>query len=178
MKGTAFRSTLSAIERIHGARGLEAVKEALHDGERSALEHVLPVSWYPISLSAALHSAVRETLGAGSWEVSRRLGREAAKIDYTGVYRVVLRAVQYDTVLSRLELTWRNYYSHGVFEWASRSAGSTRAHVSGVRGFNEGIWLACAGRAESLLEMTGARVAEIAVTQPTERSATFEGMWF
>src|SRR5208337_2038985 len=102
----------------------------------------------PVSLSAALHAAVRDTLGGGSWEASRALGREAARIDYTGVYRLVLRAAQFDTVFSRLELVWRNYYSLGHFAWERLGPGAMRATVSDVRGFNEGMWFACAGRTE------------------------------
>ena len=100
MKGTAFRSTMKAIEQVHGASALAAVKTALEPGTRDALDRILPrVSWYPVSLSAELHEAVRNVLGGGEWTASRRLGQEAAKIDFTGVYRVVLRTVQYDTSL-------------------------------------------------------------------------------
>jgi hypothetical protein len=177
LKGTALRSTIAAIERIHGRRGLAQVKEALSEGARTALDHVLSVSWYPVSLSADLHSAVRYTVGRGSWEASRELGREAAKIDYTGVYRVVLRAVQYDTVFSRMELTWRHYYTRGSLAWDHRRPGFTRLMVRGAEGFNEGMWNACAGRGESLLRLTGARSADVSVLDANEQGCTFEAMW-
>ncbi len=178
MKGTAFKSTLRAIEQVHGAAGLASVKAALDPALREELERILAVSWYPVSLSAQLHEAVRVVLGAGSWQVSRKLGQEAAKIDFTGVYRVLLRSVQYDTVFSRLELSWRNYYSLGTFTWDHRKPGSSRAVVSGVRGFNLGMWEACAGRAESLLKLTGAAAADVELKETTDSAATFEALWF
>jgi hypothetical protein len=177
LKGTAFRSTLAAIEKVYGAAALRAVKAALDAPSRAALEHVLPVSWYPVSLSAALHDAVRREIGFGDWEASRAIGREAARMDYTGVYRVVLRSVQYDTVFERIELAWRGYYSQGTFAWTRPGPGSMRATVSDVRGFNTGMWIACAGRTETLLLLTGARSADVAVSDATEHRCTFEAMW-
>jgi hypothetical protein len=177
MKGSAFRSTLAAIERVHGQRGLRAVLDALDPEARAALDHVLPVGFYPVSLAAALHEAIRNVLGFGSWEASRRLGHEAARIDYRGLSRLVLRAVHYDSVFARLEMIWRHYYTEGSFEWDHRREGFTRLTIRDARGFNEGMWQSVAGRAEELLRMTGSRAAEVALLDVSERSCTLEAMW-
>jgi hypothetical protein len=52
-----------------------------------------------------------------------------------------------------------------------------RATVTDVRGFNTGMWVACAGRTETLLMLTGARAAEVSVIDPSERQCTFEAVW-
>ena len=177
LKGTALRSTIAAIEKVYGADGLRAVMASLDGPTGASLARVLPVSWYPVSASAALHDGVRRAVGRGDWEASRSVGREAARIDYTGVYRVVMRAIRFDTVFARLELSWRGYYAHGEFAYAAVRPGCVKANVRAVRGFNTGMWVACAGRTESLLLMTGARAADVAVIEPTDYDCTFEATW-
>jgi hypothetical protein len=177
IKGTAFRSTLAAIEKMYGAAGLRAVRAAMEPEERAALDQILAVGWYPVELSAALHVAARHVLGFGSWDVSRTLGHEAARIDYSGVYRVVIRAVQYDSVFSRLERTWRHYCTLGSFRWQERRPGCMRATIRDVRGFNEGMWLGVAGRTAELLRMIGSRAADCHVVDVDDRACTLEAMW-
>ncbi len=177
MKGTAFKSTLAALEKLHGAQALTAVKASLDAAARDALEQVLSVSWYPVSLSAALHEAIRDVVGRGDWEASRAIGREAARIDYTGVYRVVLRSIQYDSIFARLEMAWRNYYTHGVFSWTRVGPASTHVTVKDARGFNAGMWIACAGRTEELLTLTGARTVDVTVREPNDTGCEFDVMW-
>ena len=177
LKGTALRSTLAAIEKLHGRAALQAIKASFDDDARETLDHILPVSWYPVALGAAVHDGVRRVIGHGDWEASRLVGREAARIDYTGVYRVLLRSIQYDTVFERVELAWRSYYSLGTFSWTRPGPGMMHAKVTGVRGFNTGMWNACAGRTETLLLMTGARVADVRVLDPTDHECSFDAMW-
>ena len=178
-KGPALKSLLGAIERLHGHDGLEAVLRALppeHEAEARAV--ILPVKWYPVSLLAAIHVAVRDVLGKGEWEESRRLGHEAAKIDFGGVYRVLLRTVRYDTVWDRIQLAWSHYNSQGEGKWIERRAGGATGIVTGVAGFNLGQWYSIAGRAERLLLLSGAKSAQVDVRDPKPESARFEVLYF
>lgn len=177
-KGTTIRSTLAAIEKVHGKEGVRRVRERL-PAELSALMEpaVLPVRWYPVLLGASIHDGVREIFGGGKWDHSHALGIEAARMDFTGVYRVLLRAIQYDTIWSRMELTWKYSFTLGTFTWHERKDGYVRATISGVAGLNRGIWNSAAGRAETLLQMSGAKAATCQVIESTTVDCTFEAMW-
>jgi hypothetical protein len=98
-------------------------------------------------------------------------------MDYSGVYRVVLLGMQYDSVFSRLALAWRHYFSQGTLTWTHRGPGASTLRVSDVHGFNPGMWLASAGRAETLFTMSGAKAADVTVVDPTDHGATLEGIW-
>lgn len=142
------------------------------------LGQVLPLEWYPVEITAALHSAIRDTLGGGSWDENQRISMEAARLELNGVYRVMLRAVQYDNIWDRMERMWRTYYDAGEAKWVDRGRGHATAQFTGVAGFNEGMWRAVAGRIEVLLEMTGARGQSVTVKKGSASTqATLEALW-
>jgi hypothetical protein len=177
-KGTTFRSTLAAIEKLDGPLVLAKVKDRLPPALRELIEpRVLTVRWYPVALGAAIHLAVRDVIGAGRWDHSHALGVEASMMDFTGVYRVLLRAIQYDTIWSRMELTWGHSFTQGGFKWHDRREGYVKATIAGVTGFNRGIWNAAAGRGEGLLKLSGAKAASAQVIESTASDCTFEAMW-
>jgi hypothetical protein len=177
LKGVGLKNTLVSLERLHGKEALERVKEAMPARFREPLNAILPIEWYPIEISAAIHVAIRDTVGGGSWTESHRISSDAAKIELGGVYRMLLRAVQYDTVWDRMERMWRQYYDAGEARWVDRGRGHARAEFTGVTGFNEGMWAAVAGRIENLLEATGARGAAVTVVVAATTHATIEALW-
>jgi hypothetical protein len=178
LKGVGLKNTLAALERLHGKAGLERVKEAMPARLREPLSGaVMPLEWYPVEITAALHLAIREKLGNGSWAESQRISMEAAKIELSGVYRMLLRAVQYDTIWDRMERMWHQYYDAGEARWVDRGEGHATAEFTGVAGFNEGIWASVAGRIEILLEATGARGAAVTVKAASSTQATIEALW-
>ena len=177
-KGVAIKSTLAAVEKLYGAAAHIEVIESLPEEIRAQISPVLPVQWYPIGVTAAVHLVVRDRIGGGSWESSHAIGVEAARIDFTGIYRMFLRAVQYDTILERMERAWSHYNSQGRIVWHDRSAGTMAATISGVDGFNPGIWQAIAGRAQGLLQLSGAKGASVTTRDMTTTSGRIEGVWF
>lgn len=177
LKGLGLKNTIVALEKLHGKDALERVKEAMPARLRETVALVLPLEWYPVEVTAALHTAIRDTLGGGSWKESQRISRQAAMVEVTGVYRLILRAVQYDTVWDRMERMWPYYYDAGEARWVDRERGHARAEFRGVAGFNEGMWASVAGRIEVLLEMTGARAAAVTVQDPGSTHATIEALW-
>lgn len=178
-KGAVLRSLLAAVEKVYGPKGLAQVRAALPPAARTELEHpILAVQWYPLELTAEVQLAIKNTVGRGSWEASHRLGLEAAKADFSGPYRVFLRAVQYDTIFDRLELAWNNYNSQGKIVWTDRTHGHSTGHIAGVVGFNNGIWHGVAGRGEGILLLSGAKSADFSIRDPTSTSCTIEGLWF
>jgi hypothetical protein len=177
-KGTAVRSTLQAIARLHGSEALAQVTSALPADVRARIEpHVLPVAWYPIEVSAAIHVAIRDLLGHGKWDASHAIGFEASKIDFNGIYRIFLRSLQYDTIWDRAQRAWVSYNSAGDIRWGERSPGGATGVITGVSGFNPGIWNAVAGRYQSLIVLSGARGASVEVKDATATGASLNALW-
>jgi hypothetical protein len=177
LKGVALKNTLLAIEKLHGKAALERVRETMPARLREQTRQVLTLEWYPVEVVAALHVAIRDVLGGGTWGESQRLANEAGKIELSGVYRVVLRAVQYETVWDRMERFWHTFYDAGEAKWVDRGRGHATAQITGVAGFNEGMWRSVAGRIEVLLEATGARGQSVSVKTCTSTHATLDALW-
>ena len=68
LKGLGLKNTIVALEKLHGKDALERVKEAMPSRLRETVAQVLPLEWYPVEVTAALHPAIRDTLGGGSWK--------------------------------------------------------------------------------------------------------------
>jgi hypothetical protein len=179
LKGSGLRSLLAAIEKLHGHAGLERVLAVVPEDVRVELRKpILPVKWYPIAFTTAIHAAVRETLGNGDWSESKRLGHEAALQDFGGVYRVLLRSVHYDTLWDRIQVAFSQYHSQGKGEWIDRRPGGATGLITGVVGYNLGQWLSIAGRCERLILMSGAKSAQADLAEPTSTSCRIEVMYF
>jgi hypothetical protein len=178
VRGAGIRSVLLAIEQLHGAGAVEAVKAALPEATRAQLEPmVLPVRWYPIEVSAALHVAVRDVLGKGDWGVSHQLGVVASRIDFTGLYRVLVRAVPYDSIWDRAQRAWQQYNSQGDARWVERGASSAVGIIRGVNGYNMGLWGSVAGRTEGMLQMAGVKAASVTVVEGTAIGGKISAIW-
>lgn len=177
LKGTAVRGTLNAIELLHGAAGRIAVEERLPADLRAILaEGVVTAGWYPVELNAQMHAAVRELFGNGSWSVSRAIGREAAKVDFGGIYRVLLRAVPHATLWERVGLAWKQYNSAGEAVWEV-GPGVARGVVRDVAGYNEGLWESVAGRLETMLERSGVRALTVSLIEQSPTGVRVEVIW-
>jgi hypothetical protein len=177
-KGAAIKSTLTAIEKLYGAAAYRHVLDAIPEDIRAQITPtVISVRWYPVEVSAAIHLALRDRVGRGSWEPSHAIGVEAARNEFTGIYRVFLRAVQYDTLWERMERAWSHYNSAGRLQWLEQKPGSMSVQIVGVSGFNPGIWQVIAGRTQELLHLSGARSPSCTPRDMSPTSARIEGIW-
>jgi len=177
IRGAGIRSLLLAIEKLHGPERLKAVKGAVPKHVREQVEHVLPVQWYDVEVSASLQIAVRDVLGGGKWDESHRIGVEAARIDFGGLYRVFVRAVSYETIWDRAPRIWSQYNSQGSAEWTDRREGYALGRIRGASGYNLGLWQSVAGRMEGMLQMTGLKTATVTVKESSSTYAKLEAMW-
>lgn len=177
LKGVAIRSTMKVIDKLYGPKGIALVKAALPARHREAIDHILAVEWYPVEMSAALHVAIRDVFGAGSWDVSHTIGLEAAKLEFTVFYKAIIRAVQYDTIWDRMERVWPLYNTTGKPDWFERGRGCARGEITGVAGYNPGVWNSVAGRCEGILVLSGARGASVVAKNPSSTRCDFEALW-
>ena len=177
-KGTAIKSLLASIERLHGPDALRKVLEVVPREWREKIEGpILAVGWYDTRIVGAIHVGVRDVVGGGDYRVSKPIGREGSRIDFGGVYRLLLRAVQYDTIWDRIERAWAAYNTHGQAKWISRKHGSAIGLVTGVEHFNDGQWWSIAGRCEMMLEMAGAKGTSVDAIEMAPDHAKIEAIY-
>lgn len=178
VKGVAIRSLLAAIEVAFGAGALTRVTSALSDEIRVQLEPVvLASSYYPIAVSAAIHEAIRHELGGDSLNANRRVGAEAARRDFSGIYRVFIRVADYRRLLEGIERAWRQYNSQGVVEWQHITGHEARCSIRDVDGYTEAMWHSIAGRLESMLLLSGAKHATVAVDDWSAHHVALHARW-
>jgi hypothetical protein len=177
IKGATLKHSLLAIESLWGQETLAKVKELLPPRTREWVDHVTLLDMIPPEVFGDLHEAVKKTLGSTGWEASHALGSEAARLEFGGIYRVLLRAVQYDTVWDRIERAWDHIVGRGAFRWIERRDDFVKAEIVGVTGFHPGIWHSAAGRAERLLVMSGAKSANVTMMEALPTRSMFEAYW-
>lgn len=169
---------LLGLERVAGPAEVARVRAAMPPEIRRQLEPmVLASKHYPVAVSAALQDAIRSVLGGGSCAMNHRIGMEAARIDFRGVYTVFLRVADYQTTLERLDGAWKQYNSQGEVVWSTMSRTFARGEVRGVTGFNEPMWHAVAGRLEATMLLAGAKKASGKVTSWSPDACTLEIGW-
>jgi hypothetical protein len=177
LRGSVMRHNLKAIRNLYGADGYERIMGVLKPNVREKLEHVVPVEGVPVDVFAQLHEAVRATVGNGKWDAAHAIGMEAARLEFAGVYRVLIRAIHYDDVWDRIQRTWDHIVGTGAFRWIERNEGHARAEIAGVPGFNLGCWWSAAGRCEKLLLLSGAKSANVSIVEHGVGRATFDAVW-
>ena len=177
IRGSILKHNVKAIRNLYGESGWEQIKAHMPASIVARIEKATAIEPIEPDVFAALHEALRQVHGGDNWETSFAVGSEAARVEFGGVYRVVLRAVQYDTIWDRIERTWNHIVGAGAFRWIERREGYVSAEIIGVTGFHPGIWASAAGRAERLLIMSGAKSASVTMLQASPTRATFEAYW-
>ncbi len=178
IKGTAIRSILLALERLVTPAEVARVKAAMPPEIRRLIEPlVLASKHYPVAVSATLQEAIRTELGGGSCTLNHRIGMDAARIDFKGVYTVFLRVADYETTLRRMDRAWRQYNSQGEVVWQEIGPTFARGTVRGVTGYNEPMWESIAGRLETIIILAGAKKASAKVSTWAEDLCELELAW-
>lgn len=178
VKATAVRSAIAGVERLFGPEAWMRVRAALPAGVAAELDRpLIPTRMIPIHLSAALHETIREVLGAGDLDVNRRVGVEAARTDFGGVYSIFLRVADYETTLRRLERAWRQYNSQGTLTWVTLTRDCARVVTEGTAGYTEPMWYATTGRVEGILRLAGATAVEVHVLETSPAHCIADFRW-
>jgi len=177
LKGASLKHNLLAIQSLYGDETLAKVRSVMPPEYRERLEHVTALDVLTPEIFGELHEAVRKVRGTNNWETAHAIGSEAARLEFGGIYRVLLRAVQYDTIWDRVERAWNHIVGRGAFKWIERRDDYAKADIVGVTNFHPALWHSAAGRAERLLLMSGAKSASVVMLEALPTRATFEAYW-
>ncbi len=178
IKGTAILALLTAITKLYGSDGLAEVKGAMPDEHRRVIDGLLmPTAYYPVALAAALHEAVRLRLGNGSTTVNRRIASEAAREDFSGIYKVFFHLMKPEAVLKRLNSAFKQYNSQGQVAWSAITPSHAEGVVKDVSGWTEPMWHALMGRLEVALALAGARLVIAKLVSFADHECVFHVDW-
>jgi len=177
VKGTALRGVLAATEAVYGPSGLEAMLAGLTGEQQDALANLVPSTWYPIAYSAEVHRSITKHLGRGSTIANYRVGVEAARRDYGGVYRAVLWTMEPHSVLERMGRTWNQYNSEGRVQIERVADREARAVITGASGYHDGMWQAVAGRVEGALKLCGVGSVRVTVGEHDATGSIIDVVW-
>src|SRR5437868_2301798 len=114
-KGMAFRAFLTTLERLRGTDAVEATLAALPPEIARALRlgEVVASGWYPVEWYRELHTAMNSACGEPGLDLSRRIGFESTVADFRGVYRLLLRVVSTETLVSQAPRLFGMFFEGG-----------------------------------------------------------------
>ncbi len=152
IKGQGFIGFLATLRRVHGdgahARVLAGLRPelvaALRNGE------IVPMGWYPIDWYASLHESARAVCGA---QVSRDVGREAARSDLNTIYRFILKLLSPEALLKQSGKVFGLFCDGGKCTVELARKGSARIVYSDCAGAPRGMWDLLLGSTELMIEL-------------------------
>jgi hypothetical protein len=158
IKGIAFLSVMRALERLRGKDAADAALAAMPEEPRSGLRYgrIVAGGWYPIEQYRDLFAAVGSTTNEGE-RIIHELGREAARLDMTGVYKAVFKLLSPQIIFNLSARLFSNYYNTGKVTIIESRHGFVQASWTGCKGFNRHLWVEVLASAEMYLELAGAK---------------------
>jgi hypothetical protein len=159
VKGLAFRSLVSAAQRLYGASVVDKIMAHLPDEIARPVKHnsFITSGWYPLPQYRALHDAIARATGKSPPELARALGRDATMDDFRGVYRVLTFVLSPEFLIRRAPGLWNRYYDIGSLTVPVARKGYAEAQFRGCVGFDRVLWEDAVGGAIAILEVCGAR---------------------
>lgn len=178
LRGAALVSLLAAVESEFGSAGLARIREALAPEIRALISAPIEMTAsFPVTVSAAVHEAIRTELGDGGLAMNRHLGSLAARADFGGSHSAFISKGNFEALLMATERAWQRYNSHGRVEWPVIETGHAVATIRYVSEYTEAMWEAIAGRLMSVLELGGATNVSITILEWTHESVRYELRW-
>jgi hypothetical protein len=152
-KGIAFWSFLTCLERVRGIDDLKATLAELPREIASALEvgEVVATGWYPIAWYRELHAAMNRACRQQGFELSQRIGRDSALADFRGIYRLLMRVISSEMLVSQAPRLFRLYFEGGEVGMAETGKGLGVIEFSRWYGFDRAMWSDVTGGIEGVL---------------------------
>lgn len=111
-KGVGVVFVRTALRRV-GASAEARVLEQLSAEERRLYEDVTASQWVPIEFATRLFELAAPIVHPGKPLPLRLMGRDLARDNMNGVYRVFLRVLSPQFILEQTARLWRTYHRHG-----------------------------------------------------------------
>ncbi len=117
VKGSVLKSRIAYVEAQGGAEAVERVLSTLSDEDRTALQIILTVQWYPFDLGKRLDDAIVAALGEGKPEYFLKLGEASATKNLTSIHKQFLTPGDPHAFLAKAPTIYGLYYETGSREY-------------------------------------------------------------
>ncbi len=151
VKGVAFRSLVRSLETLKGEAAVRAAYRAMPAHVASALQYgeLVATGWYPIEWYRAVIAAVVREAPA------RDLGAQSIRDDMNGPYRVLLRLLRPETLLSIAPKIFDRYYDTGRLVIHETRRGYIRGTFEGCIGWDSSMWQEVLGSCLEVVHLAG-----------------------
>jgi hypothetical protein len=152
-KGITFRGFLTTLERLRGTDSVEATLAELPPEISRALRlgEVVATGWYPVDWYRELHAAMNRACRETGFELSRRIGLESTIADFRGIYRLLLRVVSSETLVSQSPRLLAMFFEGGEVAMVETGKGFGVIEFTGWHGFDRAMWADMTGAVEGVL---------------------------
>lgn len=182
VKGTAFKSRISYVQRHHGAEALDRVFAELEDRElaESLKKRAMPGGWYSFENYVDLLRTIDRVCGTGSGTMFRPMGAQVAEDDLSTVYRIFMRVASPSFILKKASHIWRQYYDVGELVVTRDQPDLAQFEICDMPNPDIAHCDSIAGWTQKCIEMTGA--SDVNVEHSTCRTrgddqCIFEATW-
>ena len=117
IKGSAITARLRYVRDLYGEPGVRRLKEALSAEHRARIEQkVMPHDWVSFELFVELCTEIDRLYGRGDLMLCRELGRYAAKVNLTTLYRIFFALGSPRFIVGRAVRVWDVHYDSGQID--------------------------------------------------------------
>lgn len=114
VKGSAITARLRYVRDLYGEPGVRRIKESLAPEHRALIDaKVMPHDWVPFDLFTELSLEIDRMYGRGDLALCRELGRHAAKVNLTTLYKIFFALGSPRFIVGRAVRVWDVHYDSG-----------------------------------------------------------------
>ena len=155
-KGVAIVCIRSAL-RNAGPVAEQSVLMQMSESERREYDDATASQWVSIAFATRLFELAAPVLYPGKPLALRQIGRDIARDNMRGVYRVFLRVVSPTFLLEQTARVWSTYHRHGKAHIEHHSDREVTLVVEGYPQLPERMREGICGWIAEALELTGAK---------------------
>ena len=158
----AFHTFFQALTELRGRAAVDLTHAALPAelSERLRLGRVLRVGYYPLAQYSELHAAAQRALRGGA-ALARDIGRKATEHDTRGLLRFVLGLTSTELLMRHAGKVWSSFARGSRVSAQQVEPRHYRVAFEGLDGASELVFVELEGAIERLIELTGARQAQV-----------------
>lgn len=179
-KGAAFNSTVDVLRELVGESTWPSFVATLPEETKKAVTHRPPASeWVPLAWGRDLVEAAATGPFAADPSLLQELGRRSVLKDLKGVYKVLVRILNPEHVLSRVAQAWDQYYqNNGGLRLERLGDKQVRLYLTRFAYPSPAYFRVVAGAMQAFGQATGAKSVTVDV-RPGEvsRSAIYDVRW-
>lgn len=157
-KGVSFVNAKAFCD-LRGAGTWERVVARLPAADRDALQSLLAMGWYELSLYAKLLHAIDHELGRGDLTLLGPLGRFGAERDLSIVHRLFFRLANPALAIEKTAEYWRRFHDTGTWSVERPSGTSVSGKLAGWGVVDRALCAELMGYMPRVIELCGGKDA-------------------